>query len=425
MKKNILIYPCGADNAIEVYKSINHSVHLNVYGANSLESVSDLIFDKPILNLPNIDNINFINELNRLIDSFKIDVIFPTHDAVIYFLSKNQSSIKCKIIGGDPLTNEIARYKKNTYHKFNENDFSPKLYNSISEINDFPVFIKPNIGHGSVGAKKIILKNELNGINEEEYVITEYLPGKEFTVDCFTDKNGELLYSFARERYDVRNGVSSINIEGSDIVQQQVLKIAKEINKQLLFNGLWFFQVKEDSNGKLKLLEICTRIATTMAFARYKGVNLPLLSIFSNIGYEVKTLITNQKVKLFRYSDTKVKFDFDYDNVYLDFDDTLILNDKVCLNAIAFVYQCLNNNKHVFLITKHQYDIFETLKKYQISTSLFKKIIVIPMDEPKYKYINHNKSIFIDNYYYEREEVFNKLGIPVFDVDLIDALIIN
>lgn len=425
MKKNILIYPCGADNAIEVYKSINHSVHLNVYGANSKESVSDLIFDKPIVELPNIDDIEFIEKLNMLIDSLSIDVIFPTHDAVIYFLSKNESAINCKIIGGELLTNEIARYKKSTYNKFKENDFCPIVYNSISEINDFPVFIKPNIGQGSVGAKKIMLKNQFNGVNEDEYVITEYLPGKEFTVDCFTDKNGELLFSFARERYEVRNGVSCLNIEGSEVIQEEVLRIAKEINEQLLFNGLWFFQVKEDFNGKLKLLEICTRIATTMAFARYKGVNLPLLSIFSNIGYEVKTLVTNQSVKLFRYSDTKVKFDFDYDNVYLDFDDTLILNDKICLNAIAFVYQCLNRNKGVFLITKHQYDIFETLEKYKIPTSLFREIIVIPMDEPKYKYIIHNKSIFIDNYYFEREEVYKNLGIPVFDVDLIDSLIIN
>ena len=38
-------------------------------------------------------------------------------------------------------------------------------------------------------------------------------------------------------------------------------------------NGSWFFQMKRDSEGHLKLLEIAPRIGGTSSLYRIKGVN--------------------------------------------------------------------------------------------------------------------------------------------------------
>ena len=40
---------------------------------------------------------------------------------------------------------------------------------------------------------------------------------------------------------------------------KEIRSIAEIINEKLKFRGLWFFQLKEDYNGNLKLLEISTR----------------------------------------------------------------------------------------------------------------------------------------------------------------------
>ena len=48
---------------------------------------------------------------------------------------------------------------------------------------------------------------------------------------------------------------------------------------------------------------------------------------------------------------------------------------------------------------------------------------MLDLNSNKIDYINPNKSIFIDNYFIERYEVNQKLGIPVFDVDAIECLI--
>ncbi|MBA5628397.1 ATP-grasp domain-containing protein [Moheibacter lacus] len=424
-KRNILIYPCGADNALEIYESLRYSVHLNVYGANSKESIADLIIENKVITLPNISEANFVDELNRIINTYSIDLIFPTHDDVVYFLSKNKDEINTKIVGVDPNINQVARYKSKTYDLLSKYDFVPRQYFKSNEISEYPIFCKPDKGHGSIGTFKINDASDLKDELFENNVVTEFLPGDEFTVDCFSDKNNELLYAFPRKRHLVRNGVSHINVEADQATIDACFEIGKKINDELKFKGLWFFQVKEDKSGDLKLLEICPRIATTMAFDRYKGVNLPLLTTFAYFDMDVEINVMHKDIELYRYSQTKAKYKIEYENLFIDFDDTLIINGKVCLDAISLVYQSKNQGKKVYLITKHEFDLKETLKKYHIAENLFDEIIHMEMNDQKFKYMQQPASIFVDNFYKERKEVFEQIGMPVFDVDGIKSLIKN
>lgn len=47
------------------------------------------------------------------------------------------------------------------------------------------------------------------------------------------------------------------------------------------------------------------------------------------------------------------------------------------------------------------------------------------MDEndEKYNYIDDTNSIFIDDSFHERKKISKKIGIPVFDINMIDGLI--
>ena len=112
-----------------------------------------------------------------------------------------------------------------------------------------------------------------------------------------------------------------------------------------------------------------------------------------------------------------------YKYVYIDFDETIISNGKIHERVMAFLYQCKNNKIDLILITKHTHDLKKTLQEYSIATNLFKKIIHISEKENKWEYINPNNAIFIDNYWIDRYQVKEKLGIPVFDVDAIECLL--
>jgi hypothetical protein len=181
--------------------------------------------------------------------------------------------------------------------------------------------------------------------------------------------------------------------------------------------------LKEDSKGNLKLLEISTRVAGSMGFFRQKGINLPLLSVFDAMDMNIEINANNFEIEMFRSTINRYDLNINYDNVYIDFDDTLIINNKVNTTLIMFIYQAIANGKKVYLITKHIYDIYETLKKFKICSDIFTEIILLKMEDKKSWSIKPEKAIFIDNWYAERKEVSKLFGIPVFDVDVIDCLI--
>jgi len=105
-----------------------------------------------------------------------------------------------------------------------------------------------------------------------------------------------------------------------------------------------------------------------------------------------------------------------FDNVYVDFDDTLVIREKVNYELISFLYKCLSWGKKIYLITRHDFDIRESLNKYRISESVFDQIYHIGPSERKHSFMKR-RSIFIDNHYAERLEAYEKIGILCFDAD--------
>lgn len=418
-KINVLVFPAGEINSIELHDALSTCVNINLFGASSIDRHGEYVFKNYVSGLPLIDSPLFLEKFNEILKTNKIDVVFPTHDSVAKFFSENRELINAKVIVADKKTSAICRDKRKIYEYFKEFDFIPKIY---SEIKRFPVFIKPRESQGSKGAKLINSGNELSpNINLNDYVICEYLPGEEYTVDCLTDKNGKLIFVSPRSRKRVLAGVT---VSGAiEELTPEIQFIAENINKKMSFLGLWWFQIKKDSQGRWKLLEISTRVAGTMCLTRARGVNLPLLSVYIAMNYDVDVTPNTYKVQVDRTLISRYKIDYEYNTVYMDFDDTIIVNGKVNQYAIWFLFQCKNLNQKVILITKHENEIYDTFKEHGISQELFTKIIHLKIDDNKISYINPHKAIFIDNAYQERAAVARKYSIPVFDVDGIEVLL--
>ena len=419
-KINILVFPDGEINSIELHDALATCVNVELYGASSIERHGKYVFKNHISNLPMMTDSSFYDSLNDMIEEYKIDLIFPTHDTVSLEFVKNQSKINTKVVAGDLHTVNICRSKKATYELFADCDFVPKQYSLNTDTLEFPLFIKPDVGQGSVGAKKILTYADLDNIKLEEYVITEFLSGDEYTVDCITDKYGKLAYYSPRSRNRMMAGVC---VSGkTEDASNEIRSIAETINSRLNFLGLWYFQIKKDDKGKYKLLEISSRCAGTMCLTRAKGVNLPLLSAYVAMGYDISVIPNNYNVEMDRTLISRYEIDYDYETVYFDFDDTLIIDNKVNLKAIWFLYQCLNSGKKIILLTKHDKELYRSMEKYKINSNIFSEIIHIAPTDSKSSYIRPNKAIFIDNAYNERKDVESIHHIPVFDVDNIEVL---
>lgn len=422
-KIGVLIFPAGEINAVELHDALSTCVNIRLYGASSVDRHGEFIFRNYIGNVPKISEPNFFSVFNTLLTENQIAVIIPTHDDVALFFAQNQALLKAKVLPCDVKTAEVCRDKGKTFQLFSDCSFCPKIYPAFEK---FPVFIKPRKGQGGAGARLICSRGGIpTDLAIADYVICEYLPGRELTVDCFTDRNGTLQMVLPRSRQRIFGGVS---VRGhTEPLTSEIETIASVINARLRFLGLWYFQIKCDENGRYKLLEISARCAGTMCLSRALGVNLPLLSVYAAMGRNTHIFKNSYDVTVDRTLISRYQTDILYNRVYIDLDDTIIVNDRVNLQAMQFLYQCANTGRQLSLITRHRFDhsdsVSDALKTYKISVDLFDEIIELAFGTPKYTAINPNGAIFIDNAYSERREVYEHLHIPVFDVDGLEVLL--
>jgi hypothetical protein len=419
--KNVLVFPCGSEIGLEVNRSLSHSTYFTLFGANSVDDHGRYVY-KNYITVPSVNSPLFITELNIIIDQNHIDFVIPAHDSAVLYMAEKQDEIKATVITSCAETCHVCRSKKMTYELLEGLIPTPKLYTLTGKIN-FPVFLKPDTGQGGKGTFKANTKEEIEFYikKDPKLLLLEYLPGKEYTVDCFTDKNGALLFAEGRERKRIKDGIS---VNSRPEVDARFQEMAEIINRTLLFRGVWFYQVKERLNGEFVLMEIAPRIAGTMSLYRADGVNFAQLSLFDRMGFDVRILRNNFNLEIDRALFSRFEIKHSYACVYIDFDDTIIVNNLINTTVMKFLYQSKNMGKKLVLLSKHTQDIKKSLKKYAISQLLFQEIIILKENEEKSDFIFEKDSIFIDDSFYERTKVFDKLNIPVFSVDMIESLLL-
>lgn len=422
MKINVLVFPCGSEIGLEIHNALKYAInHVELIGGTSVHDHGEYVYKNVIRDIPFVKSPEFIPSLNRIIKENNIDFVYPAHDDVIVALAEAKDELICPAIVPNIKTANICRSKKVAYDLFKDKINTPRVYANIDEIDQYPVFLKPDIGQGSKGTMKANSKEDvINAIEKDPtLLILEFLPGDEFTIDCFTDRKGQLLFSGARQRVRTSNGIS---VNSKSIINPEFTKIAEIINKELKLQGAWFFQMKYDAHNNLSLLEIAPRIAGTMSFFRNLGVNFPLLTLFDRKGLDITIAPNQHHLELDRALITRFKTDLTYKTVYIDLDDCLLLKDTINTQLISFIFQCLNEEKNIKLITKHIEDIDKTLSKYRIK-QLFDEIIHLEKKDDKTKYMKEKDAIYIDDSHSERINVMRKLHIPTFAPDAIESLI--
>lgn len=422
--KNVLVFPCGSEIGLEAYRSLSRSAHLSLYGGSSVSDHGQFVYPQYISNLPMVGAEDFIDKLNQVVEKHKIDIIVPAHDDVVLKLAQAQASgvLKCEVATSPAETCEIARSKKLTYKILSSVVSTPKLFDEETELTEFPVFLKPDIGQGSKGTATANSQADVAFFTQQtpDLLVMEYLPGKEYTVDCFSNANGRLEFCEGRERQRTQNGIS---VRSAIIEDNRFTEIAQKINDSVELRGVWFFQVKENAQGDLVLMEFAPRIAGTMGLTRGKGVNLILMHIFLMMGYLVDIMNSSYELVVDRALENKYEHNIEYKHAYIDFDDLLIFNGKVNPVIVAFIYQCLNKGIKVYLLTRHKFDLDTPLQQFRLG-NIFDEIIWLQnKEDEKYNHITHKDAIFIDDSFAERKKVHDRLGIPTFDAHMVEVLI--
>jgi hypothetical protein len=423
MKYRVLVFPCGSECGLEIGRSLNGLKEVELFGASSVDDHGKFAFQNYVGGLPYVTDENFIERLNSVLTQHKIQYIYPAMDSVVDLLARNQERLNAEVIGSCAATTQLALSKAKTYQALSAIVRCPRVY-TLEELQteDFPVFLKPEVGCGSQGVLLARTRVEVERALEKDpsLMILENLPGDEYTIDCFTDSSGSLLFAGPRKRRRVAKGISVNTVSSAD-PDGRFRTFATSINSAVSFNGAWFFQVKHAGNGELALLEIAPRIAGSMGLQRCKGVNLPLLSLLNLAGTSVSIRPNDYEVEFDRALCNKVRFSRKVTTLYLDFDDCFLMDDEFMnTNILKLIGQFRNSRRKVVLISRHRGDLEGRLDKLGVR-ALFDEVIHLKSDESKALYLKDSNGLLLDDSFAERLSAI-EIGVPALGPESVEAL---
>lgn len=418
--RNVLVFPAGTEIGLEIFNALKYCKEIRLFGAGQDVSNHGKFAYPEYHVLPSIHKADWLKKLVALCEKLAIDYIMPAYDDVIVALSRAQEQIPAVIISSPVQTCETTRSKLATYARLDGLIRVPLIYPNPEQIPGFPLLVKPDRGQGSSGVRKVNNRTELLAAMADvpAAIVCEYLPGEEYTVDCFSDRARGVLFAGARSRHRIRNGIS---VNSVTLNIPEVSRLADIIGRELELRGAWFFQLKRAANGQLTLLEVAPRIAGSMAAHRMMGVNFPLLSIFEHERLPVSVQPRPGTLELDRALGNRYRHEVQFGVLYVDLDDTLLLNGKVNTQVVTLIFQCINQGKPIKLLTRHRGDLALTLSKYRLA-GLFNEILHIAEGDKKSDFITEPDAILIDDSFSERMDVGERCGIATFDGSMIEML---
>lgn len=278
---------------------------------------------------------NFIKKLKEICKKENVDVILPQVDAELFILSENKKEFekietKIAISSLEAIKRTNNKYNlvklckdlgvpyPESYLVSNFKELEKKAYSM--DYHKKRICIKPPVSSGMRGFR-ILCKSdkrtkrrrfyeekpagiyidleELHSILGErfpELMITEYLPGKEYSVDCF--RNKEKCIVIPRTRDLIRTGITfNGTIEKNEKIIEYCNKIAEKLKMEYCFG----FQFKLDSEGTPKIIESNPRIQGTMVMSTFAGANIIYSSVKEALGEKIPDFNIKWGLKFMRY----------------------------------------------------------------------------------------------------------------------------
>lgn len=130
-----------------------------------------------------------------------------------------------------------------------------------------------------------------------DFIIEEFLPGQEYSVDLISDKKGKVVQSVVRERFQSIGGLAlHAEIVDSDDVKREAETLAAKLGLAYINN----IQFKRNRAGKPCIMEINPRIPGTLCLTTESGVNMPYMAIGIARDQMVEPMLS-RKMGIIRY----------------------------------------------------------------------------------------------------------------------------
>lgn len=286
-RKTMNILFCSAGRRCELLKDFRKTM-----GETGKIIATDISYTAPAIYMadryyivPRIDDANYIPEILKICVKENIQAVTTLIDPEIMLLAEHRKEFE--EIGVEVLApyTETAKLCFDKFEMFKylkaKNIKTVLTYGDIAEfecdlknkIIEFPVFVKPRTGSGSVGARKIDNMDDLKSamIDDPSLIIQEYMgDALDIDADIYVDTiSNQAVSLFSKKKLETKIGGASKTVSFKD---ERLNQFAYEVLQNFKFNGpidmdLWY------RNGEYYVSEINPRFGGGYLHAYGAGVD--------------------------------------------------------------------------------------------------------------------------------------------------------
>lgn len=230
-------------------------------------------------------------QVRALLKTHAYDLVVPSVDFSAELLSRNKDEFSkyARIASNEFNVYSIAGNKNETMNVCESIGVPhPKTLQNIESLEAieesdirFPVVIKPSVGYGAIGFKKVDTLEDLkellkNNTDFSDYVIQEYIPQTDLQYECamFLDDNNEVKTSlvFSKNRwFPVNGGSSTLNVT---VLRPDIVDSCTKLLKAINWRGPADIDLIQDPrDGKAKIMEINPRVSGSVKICFLSGVD--------------------------------------------------------------------------------------------------------------------------------------------------------
>lgn len=281
---NYLMLSAGRRAELLKYFRLSAEPNSKIIAADLSPYAPALYFADKRYIVPRIDSTEYIESVLDICKKEKVNAVTTLIDPEIAILARNRNKfekIGVEVLAPYEETAELC-FNKYSMYKFLSSHNIPTVmtWGSIEDFSksynenkvDFPVFVKPRTGSGSVGARKIISYELLEEAMSEEpgLIIQEFMDCEDLDADVYIDTISHKAVSiFSKRKVETRIGGASKTISFKD---PKLFEFISEIVDTMKFNGpvdMDFFY----KDGKYYLSEINPRFGGAYLHAYGAGID--------------------------------------------------------------------------------------------------------------------------------------------------------